>query len=143
MTDKTEKTGSCLCGKVKFTARKAGRAVCACHGSMCRNWGGGPLMAVDCGTDVLFEGEENISIFDSSTWAERGFCSSCGSHLFYRLKANQQHMILAGMFDDSDSFEFRHQFFIDNKPGFYSFVEDTRNMTEAEIFAVYKTPGTP
>ncbi|NIT13149.1 MAG: GFA family protein, partial [Candidatus Dadabacteria bacterium] len=52
---------------------------------MCRKWCGGPLMAVNCGTDVTFEGEDNITVYDSSSWAERGFCSGCGSHLFYRL----------------------------------------------------------
>ncbi len=97
-------------------------------------------MAIDCGTEVSFEGEENISVFDSSAWAERGFCKQCGSHLFYRIKANQQYMIPAGLFDNSDSFEFSRQVFIDNKPDFYSFSNETRDMTEAEIFAMYASP---
>lgn len=136
MTNKTEKNGSCLCGKIKFTAREASHHVGACHCGMCRQWGGGPFMAVDCGTDVSFEGEENISVFDSSAWAERGFCKHCGSHLFYRIKANQQTMIPAGLFDD-DSFEFSRQVFIDNKPEFYSFSNETRDMTGAEVFALH------
>lgn len=137
MTNRTEKTGSCLCGKTKLTAREVSKNVGACHCGMCRKWGGGPLMAVDCGTDVSFQGEENISVFDSSAWAERGFCKQCGSHLFYRIKANRQYMIPAGLFDDSDSFEFSRQVFIDNKPEFYSFSNETRDMTEAEIFAMF------
>jgi len=134
VTDKTEKTGSCLCGIIKFTAREASPHVGACHCNMCRKWGGGPLMAVDCGSQITFEGTENIAVFESSDWAERGFCRQCGSHLFYRIKAKQQYMVPAGLFDDSKSFEFRRQVFIDNKPGFYSFANDTRNMTESEIF---------
>ena len=37
-------------------------------------------MVVDCGADVTFKGEENISVFNSSLWAERGYCNKCGSH---------------------------------------------------------------
>ena len=143
MTNKTVKTGSCLCGKIKLTAREVSKHVGACHCGMCRKWGGGPLMAVDCGTDVSFEGKENISVFDSSAWAERGFCKQCGSHLFYRIKANQQYMVPAGLFDDDQSFEFSRQVFIDNKPDFYSFANETRNTTEAEIFAMYAKPESP
>jgi len=82
--------GSCLCGEVSFTAKNAIQSVGACHCGMCRKWGGGPLMAVDCGTDVTFEGEKYISVYDSSEWAERGFCKKCGSHLFYRLKERKR-----------------------------------------------------
>ena len=139
-TEKTENSGSCLCGKVHFTTNEASQHVGACHCGMCRKWGGGPLMAVDCGSNVSFQGEENISLYDSSAWAQRGFCRHCGSHLFYRIKASQQTMIPAGLFDDCDSFEFRHQVFIDNKPAFYSFSNETRNMTAAEIFAMYSKP---
>jgi len=141
MTDGAEGSGNCLCGAVTINVKNIGKSVGACHCDMCRKWGGGPLMAVDCGTDVLFSGEENISVYNSSAWAERGFCKKCGSHLFYRLKENQQHMIPAGLFNSADLFIFDHQVFIDRKPTFYSFVNKTDNMTEAEVFAKYAPPG--
>ena len=94
-------------------------------------------MTVDCGTDVLFEGEENISVFDSSEWAERGFCKKCGSHLFYRLKQSKQHIIPVGLFDEQERFVFDHQVFIDKKPSFYAFANETSEMTGAEVFALY------
>ena len=99
--------------------------------------GGGPLMAVDCGTDVLFEGEENISVFNSSEWAERGFCRKCGSHLFYRLKESKQYIVPVGLFDDNSTFVFDHQVFIDEKPSFYCFSNKTNNMTGAEVIEHY------
>jgi len=133
--------GSCLCGEVSFTAKKAIQSVGACHCGMCRKWGGGPLMAVDCGTDVTFEGEKYISVYDSSEWAERGFCKKCGSHLFYRLKERKQHMMAAGLFDDNSMFEFDHQVFIDEKPSYYSFSNKTNNMTGEELFARYGSPS--
>tara|TARA_R110000868_G_scaffold96973_3_gene266826 strand:+ start:674 stop:1015 length:342 start_codon:yes stop_codon:yes gene_type:complete len=104
---------------------------------MCRKWGGGPFMEVDCGIAVSFEGEQNISVYDSSEWAERGFCNQCGSHLFCRLKDTKQHMIPVGLFDDANNFRFDHQVFIDKKPAYYRFANKTKDMTEAEVFAMY------
>jgi len=94
-------------------------------------------MAVNCGTDVSFEGEENISVFNSSAWAERGFCNKCGSHLFYRLKESKQYIMLAGRFDDQEMFVFDNQVFIDKKPSFYSFTNKINDMTEAEVSEKY------
>ena len=94
-------------------------------------------MAVDCGTDVSFEGEENISVFDSSEWAERGFCKQCGTHLFYRLKESKQSIMPVGLFDDDPRFVFDHQIFIDEKPSLYCFANETNDMTGAEVFAKY------
>ncbi len=141
MSDVIEGKGSCLCGTVRITAKNISKNVGACHCSMCRKWGGGPLMAVDCGPDVSFEGEENISVFNSSEWAERGFCNKCGSHLFYRFKANQQHIMPVGLFDDDKIFVFEEQVFIEEKPSFYSFADETREMTGAEMFAMYAPPA--
>jgi hypothetical protein len=137
MPEYIEAKGGCLCGAVDFTAYKASSKVGACHCSMCRKWGGGPFMAVMCGNEVSFDGEENIAIYNSSEWAERGFCKQCGSHLFYRLKQNQEHYIPAGLFEDQKVFTFVSQVFIDRKPPFYSFANETKNMTEAEAFALY------
>lgn len=133
--DQTIET-ECMCGAVKVKAVKVDKHAGACHCSMCRKWGGGPLLAVDCGTDVLFEGDENIKVYSSSNWADRGFCSQCGTHLFYRLKGSGQYIMPAGLFEQMD-FDFDHQVFIDQKPGWYGFKNDTKNMTGAEMFAKY------
>lgn len=126
--------GSCLCGAVGFKAEKASKNVGACHCGMCRKWGGGPAMVAPCEGAVVFSGEENIGVFSSSEWAERGFCTSCGTHLFYRLKETGQHYIPAGLFDNQDAFIFAEQVCIEQKPAFYDFENETKTMTEAELF---------
>jgi hypothetical protein len=130
MSDVKNSSGSCLCGTVKFAAQ-SGNSVGVCHCSMCRKWNGGPQMAVYCGDSVSFENEQSISVYKSSEWAERGFCKNCGSHLFYRLQGNQ-HMILAGAFNNSEGFIVENQYFIDDKPSFYRFENETVNLTGAE-----------
>lgn len=137
MTNELEKQGSCLCGAVKVSAKTKSNHVDACHCNMCRKWGGGPLLAIQCGEDVNFEGNENISVFSSSEWAERGFCSKCGTHLFYRLKEANYYALPAGLLDDEENFVLELQIFIDEKPSFYTFANKTKNMTGEEVFAEY------
>ena len=129
--------GRCLCGAVRIVAKAASNKLGACHCNMCRRWGGGPLLAVDCGIGATIDGEDQISVFDSSDWAERGFCRRCGTHLFYRIKQNGRLAVPIGLFEASDGIEFDSQIFTDEKPGYYSFANETRNMTGAEVFALY------
>ena len=136
MSGKTGK-GGCLCGAVRFRAASCSNHVGACHCGMCRKWGGGPLMAVDCGTEVAFDDEQSIGVYASSDWAERGFCTRCGSHLFYRLKDSGQYIMPVGLFDEIETPVFDHQVFIDAKPGWYDFANATENMTGAEVFEKY------
>ena len=135
------KTGSCLCNANKISVKEMDLNVGACHCSSCRKWGGGPLLAVDCGAEVSFENEENISVYDSSDWAQRGFCKKCGSHLFYRLKQSNQYIMPVGLFESGDcgknNFILDHQIFIDEKPTYYCFANETKNMTGAEVFAEF------
>ena len=137
MSNPTLGHGHCLCGSVKITANSLSHSVGACHCSMCRKWCGGPIMTVECGTDVNFEGQEHIKTYSSSEWAERGFCSQCGSPLFYRLKESNQYFIPADLFDNNENFVFDHQVFIDEKPPYYSFSNETHNMTGQEVFEKY------
>jgi len=134
---KEQKSGRCLCGGVKFTVDELRSGMGACHCEMCRRWTSGPFMAVDCETEVQFEGEENIGRYRSSDWAERGFCKVCGTNLFYRIVESGQYIMSAGAFDDQEYFKLKSQIFIDEKPAYYDFANDTRMMTGEEVFALY------
>ncbi|MBD2344829.1 GFA family protein [Anabaena subtropica] len=133
----SEGKGSCLCGAIHISVKKMSTNMGVCHCQMCRKWTGGPLFAVDCGSNISFEGKENITVFSSSEWAERGFCNRCGSHLFYRLKQNNQYIMPVGLFDNPKDFVFDHQIFIDEQPSYYCLSNQTNNMTGAEVFAQF------
>jgi hypothetical protein len=79
-----------------------------------------------CGDSVAFENEADISVYRSSSGVVRGFFRECGSHLFYRYEDNQ-HMMLAGLFDSRDDFVFETQYYFDDKPGYCGFENDTHN----------------
>lgn len=129
--------GQCLCGAVEIDARGLQTKVGACHCGMCRNWGGGPFLSIQCEGEIFINNNSKVSVFNSSEWAERGFCSHCGTHLFYKLKQNQQYFLPAGLFNLDEELDFDHQVFIDKKPLFYHFENATKNLTEAEVFALY------
>jgi hypothetical protein len=132
-----EVKGQCLCGAVAIVTQGLKPSIGVCHCSICRNWTGGPFIAVEAVSEVQLIGEENIVRYDSSEWAQRGFCKNCGSNLFYYLKSNKQYVLLAGLFDLDESFKLDHQIFIDEKPEYYNFKEPTTCMTGAEVFAQY------
>ena len=131
--------GSCLCGAVKLLATNVNRHIDACHCNMCRKWSGGAFLGVECNDGIDFEGTENIALYQSSEWAERGFCNNCGSHLFYRLKENNHYFVPVGIFNDDEDFEFSLQVFIDEKPSYYAFANDTKKMTGEEVFAMFNS----
>lgn len=135
MKDISSVAGACLCGSVKIQVESMSLHLGACHCGTCRKWGGGPYLSTDCGTAVTIEGQ-SVTVYDSSDWAERGFCNQCGTHLFYRLKKNQQYMMAAGLFA-VDEFTFHHQVFVDQRPSYYEFANETKNFTAAEIFAMF------
>ncbi len=128
--------GSCLCGKIKVEAQEMHQNLGACHCVTCRKWVAGPFLTVDCGLNVKITGEENLGIFDSSEWADRGFCKNCGTSLFYRFKQNQHYIFSSEIFDEPE-LVFDHQVFIDHKPSYYAFSNKTKDMTAQEVFEAF------
>ncbi len=128
--------GTCLCGAIQFTVTLDDNSVGACHCSMCRKWNGGPLLTVHSSSAPHFSGAQP-AVYNSSDWAERGFCPGCGSHLFYRLKGGNFFAIPVGLLDGDQAWSFDLQVYIDEKPSFYCFSNQTQNMTGAEVVAQF------
>ena len=129
-----QRNGKCLCGAVAFAADPMPSSQ-ACHCDTCRTWGGGPFMAVPC-KSATFTGE--VTRFASSEHAERGFCPTCGTHLFFNPTGKDVYGIPLGIFDDPADLPFKAEFFIDEKPETYSFANDTKKLTGAEFIAKFR-----
>jgi len=132
--------GTCLCGSVEIEIElpKLETELAACHCSTCRKWLGGPMLAFDSAALVSISEESAITRYESSDWAERGFCTKCGTSLFYFFKAGDQYHFPVGLFDTDLQFKLSHQIFIEEKPDYYSFSNETKNMTGAEVFAHFE-----
>ncbi len=48
-----------------------------------------------------------------------------------------------GIFDDVEQFIFDHQIFIEEKPEYYCFANETQNMTGSEVFAMFAPATEP
>ncbi len=129
-------TGHCLCGAVRFSGRAVEPAVVACHCTMCQRQATGPFMVVDCLPGTLtIDGEPNVTYYKSSDLARRGFCKLCGSALFWRSTDGRFEAVSAGALDDKSGLRLVREVFIDEKPAYYGFANDTKRMTGAEYFA--------
>lgn len=98
------------------------------------------MLAVHCGAEVQFNGAQNIAVYASSEWAERAFCKNCGTHLYYKLLATGEYFVPAGALD-SDELELTLQIYIDKKPAYYAFANQTPALTEQQVIEQYAPPG--
>ena len=133
--------GHCLCGAVTISAIPAKPHLEACHCEMCRRWCGSAYIAVQSDSEPGITGEEHITRYRSSDWAERGFCRHCGSNLFYRFLPSGSYSFLAGLFDDVAGMTLGEEIFVDEQPPYYSFEQETHRKTGPEIIAEAQAAG--
>ena len=138
-------TGSCLCGAVTYEIANVPATTGACHCEMCRKWSGGVYLGMTVPADQMTVHETgSLTTFASSEWAERAFCAKCGSSLYYRVTAPGPHHgtyhVGLGTLDDPGGIPLTEELFIEVKPDGYSFAQETRTMTGAELFALFAPP---
>lgn len=76
--------GACLCRAVRFEVAGELPHPAACHCTICRRLSGHYAAWADIPWDRLkIFGEETLTWFQSSETVRRGFCSVCGSQLFF------------------------------------------------------------
>ncbi|MBO9453287.1 GFA family protein [Tropicibacter sp. R16_0] len=135
----TELNGQCMCGAVSVTATPAKNAIGACHCDMCRRWTSSALMTFQAEPGYAALGP--VKTYTSSDWAERAFCEVCGSALWYRMTApgpmQGQTQMAAGLFENAGGSKLSLELFIDKKPEGYAFAGDRKQITEAEMMAMY------
>ncbi|MDA8585340.1 GFA family protein [Rhodobacteraceae bacterium] len=130
--------GQCLCGKVKYSAETEDTfAVCYCK--MCQQWASGVFMGVSTTSFTVTEGETHLKIARTSDWADRAFCTECGSNIYYHSRDYGGPTVALGSLDDTTGLTPRVQYFIDKKPTGFDLVQDTKTMTEAECLAHFST----
>jgi hypothetical protein len=137
MVDPSDVSGHCLCGTVRFAAKLSSHDVQVCHCGMCRRWTGGPLMFVDVEGVPVFEGREAIGLYRSSDVGERGFCTRCGSILFWKVAGEDKYTFAAGCLADASKLVLVKEIFVEDKPAFYDFANDTVKQAGADAMAGY------
>lgn len=119
--------GSCLCGAVTFTVEGDLKPPDACHCSQCRKWSGHVLAGTDIPRSALsVEGVENVTWFQSSEKVRRGFCSICGSSLFFDPLDREKHDwtgVAMGAFDTATGTSLAIHIFVAEKGDYYEITD--------------------
>ena len=105
---------------------------------MCQRWSGGiHLGFVAASAAVRFEGADNITCYPSSDWAERAFCRTCGTHLFYRFTGegpgSVDYSFGVGGRDDRTGLALEKEIYVDCKPDAYTLSGAHPRLTEQEF----------
>ncbi|MDH3475533.1 MAG: GFA family protein [Rhodospirillales bacterium] len=135
--DLLEASGGCYCGAVRYRVKGVSREVTECHCSQCRKQAGHRYASTGAKTsDIEVDGAADITWYRASPAAERGFCSTCGSHLFWRMAAENYTGILAASLDEPSGLRMAKHIFVEDKGDYYEIDDGLPR------FAGYDTPVT-
>ena len=112
--------GSCLCGAVRFSGHAESPHVIACHCSQCRKWSGHVWASFHLEQPRI---EGPVRWFRSSDQAERGFCTTCGTSLFWRLDGRAAISVSAGAVTDPTGLNLGEHIFVADKGDYYDLTD--------------------
>ncbi|QFT58081.1 Glutathione-dependent formaldehyde-activating enzyme [Sulfitobacter sp. THAF37] len=132
----SEISGQCLCGAVRVTAQTDNPILRACHCEMCRRHTSGAFFSIETVPgSVIVTGD--AMTYRSSEWAQRGFCGTCGSTLWYETIHDGRRNLAAGLFEDGGGAPLKMEFFADKCPQGYRLAGDHRRLTTDETIAMF------
>ncbi|SEW45845.1 Uncharacterized conserved protein [Cognatiyoonia koreensis] len=117
--------GSCLCGAITFVAKGAAKDPAACHCSQCRKQSGHYWAAMQV-ADADLEVTGDVSWYEASPMAKRGFCATCGSFLFWKGYAEPDTGIALGALDGPTGLKLERHIFTTDKGDYYDITDNVR-----------------
>lgn len=125
MSDKKQCfTGRCLCGAIRFRVNGPIHDPHICHCGMCRVQSGHCAASAKANkTDFSIEGDENVTWFQSSALARRGFCRDCGSVLFWD-NGSDNIGISLGSLNQPTGLNIERHIFVEDKADYYEIDDD-------------------
>ena len=127
-------SGRCLCGAVTIRIGSHEPEVGACHCTMCRRWSGSAYFAFTAKADeTTIEGP--VKTYRSSEFAERAFCGTCGSHLWFRDDGDDIYELMPGLFDGARDFPLVSVVYDDRQPSWLPLSGEYRRTTAADYEA--------
>ena len=124
MAETIRLTGGCQCGAVRYALSSKPAAPGICHCRMCQKAGGGPFMAFARvpESDVTWT-RGTLSTFQSSSAATRGFCSACGSVLFWDPIGRDITSVAMGAFEKPTDTRLAIHIFVADKGDYYDIAD--------------------
>lgn len=124
----TKTTGGCLCGAVRYEITGKLREIVNCHCSKCRRFHGhyGAYTST-LEKNLRFIEKQGLKWFDSTKdetpGVRRGFCSVCGSSLFWHPRDWEKISIAAGSLDNPEELATIGHIWTAQTAGYYT-IED-------------------
>lgn len=116
--------GSCLCGAVRFEVAGELPPPDACHCSQCRRQSGHFWASTDVPRAALtLEGGDRLTWYQASDKVRRGFCSTCGSFLFWEPIGRDKIAVAMGAFDPPTGTRLAHHIFVADKGDYYDIAD--------------------
>jgi hypothetical protein len=116
--------GSCLCGGVVYEVEGPLRDVIGCHCGQCRKQTGHFMAATAAKhTDFKVVKQDDLKWYTSSDFAERAFCGTCGSTLFWQRKGGDYIAIAAGTLDTPTGIRIEGHIFCADKGDYYEILD--------------------
>lgn len=115
------KTGSCLCGAVRYRVTGPMRPVIGCHCTQCRKTSGHHVAATSAARESI-EVTGEVRWYQSSETARRGFCPVCGSNLFWDGRGSYL-AIMAGTLDGPTGLRMKGHIFCAAKGDYYEIAD--------------------
>jgi hypothetical protein len=118
------KKGSCLCGGVRFEVTCELPPPDACHCVQCRKHSGHYFASTNVPRSAIdIHGQENVAWYQSSAKVRRGFCSKCGSSLFWDPPARDWIGVAMGAFDSPTGTHLALHIFVAEKGDYYEIAD--------------------
>ena len=117
--------GACLCGGVGYEIAGPLAPITACHCSQCRQWSGHLWASAKAAREHfrLVKGEDRVRWYPSSSFAERGFCTTCGSTLFWPMD-EPFISVSAGTLAEPHDLTLARHIFCASKGAYYEIADD-------------------
>ena len=117
-------TGSCLCGAVRYELGGGLRKIVYCHCAQCRKTSGHYVAATAVDLDQLtFVDDSGLAWYHSSDSADRGFCRTCGSSLFWRPTHGRYMAVMAGPLDAPTGLTSREHIYVGDASDYYEITD--------------------
>jgi hypothetical protein len=103
----------------------------ACHCRICRKHSGHFFASTDVPRAALtIQGADNVSWYQSSEKARRGFCSTCGSSLFWDPESRDWIGVAMGAFDTPTRTHLAVHIFVADKGDYYGIADGVRQFEQ-------------
>ncbi|MDW7553744.1 MULTISPECIES: GFA family protein [Azospirillum] len=137
-------TGGCACGGVRYEIMATPSPVSFCHCGQCRRQHSHVGAYTTFPRDALrLVADDTLAWYASSERARRGFCSRCGTGLFWDPAAEPRMDATAGSLDEPTGLQADRHIWVDFKGDYYSLCDDgllRRTSTEPGNQTLFNDP---